>query len=182
VNELGPTLETPRLILRPPSAQDFEPFAAFAADPRVATFLGGVQARSTAWRGFTTIVGAWIVNGHSMFSIIEKASGRWIGRGGPWVPEGWPGTEVGWGLVADVWGQGYATEAATAAIDWAFDALRWTEVVHCIDPANAPSIAVATRLGSSLLRSGVVAPAPIVATWDIYGQTRAQWRERRGAR
>ena len=114
-----------------------------------------------------------------MFSIIEKASGRWIGRGGPWAPEGWPGTEVGWGIVADAQRHGYATEAATAAIDWAFDHLGWTEVIHCIDAANAASIAVAKRLGSSLLQVGVAATAPIVGTWDVYGQTREQWRARR---
>jgi RimJ/RimL family protein N-acetyltransferase len=182
VTTLGPTLETARLILRPPSAADFDAFAAFAADPRTAQYLGGVQVRSVAWRAFTTIAGAWVIDGYSMFSIIEKASGRWIGRGGPWMPEGWPGTEVGWGLVVDAQGQGYATEAATAAIDWAFDALGWSEVIHCIDPANTASIAVAKRLGSSLMKSGVAAPAPIIATWDLYGQTRAEWRARRAAR
>ena len=36
-----------------------------------------------------------------MFSVIEKDSGRWIGRIGPWQPEGWPGTEVGWSLVTN---------------------------------------------------------------------------------
>ena len=72
-----------------------------------------------------------------MFSVIEKASGRWVGRLGPWQPEGWPGTEVGWGLARDAWGKGYATEGAAAAIDWAFDALGWDDVIHCIDPGNA---------------------------------------------
>jgi RimJ/RimL family protein N-acetyltransferase len=124
------------------------------------------------------------MGGERAFDVFDRREGeRALDRSRrPWVPEGWPGTEVGWGLIADAQGQGYATEAATAAIDWAFDQRGWTEVVHCIDPHNAPSIAVATRLGSSLLRRGVVAPAPIVATWDIYGQTREQWRERRRAR
>ncbi len=49
MSQIGPTLETPRLILRPPEAADFEPWAAFAADPVAARFLGG---RSLArWRG-----------------------------------------------------------------------------------------------------------------------------------
>jgi RimJ/RimL family protein N-acetyltransferase len=100
-------------------------------------------------------------------------------RGGPWKPDGWPGTEVGWGIARWAQRRGYANEAATAAIDWAFDALGWSEVIHCIDPLNAASVATAKRLGSDVLRRGVVAPAPLLATWDVYGQTREQWRARK---
>jgi RimJ/RimL family protein N-acetyltransferase len=106
----GPVLETERLILRPPLAEDFEPWAAFAADEEAARFLGGAQGRSGAWRALCTMAGAWTIRGFSMFSVIEKASGRWVGRLGPWQPEEWPGTEVGWGIVRDAWGRGYATE------------------------------------------------------------------------
>jgi RimJ/RimL family protein N-acetyltransferase len=179
---LGPTLETARLILRPPTLADFEAFAAFSADPRTAQFLGGTQPRSSAWRALATIVGAWSLNGYAMFSYIEKSTGRWVGRGGPWQPDGWPGTEVGWGVVVDAQRKGYAREASIAAIDWAFDHLGWTEVIHCIDPRNAPSIAVARSLGSTLLRTNVEAPAPLAATWDIYGQTREHWLARRRER
>jgi RimJ/RimL family protein N-acetyltransferase len=178
---LGPTLETERLILRPPAAEDFEPYCAFMALD-VTRFIGGPQPRSAAWRSLATIAGGWIVNGHSMFSFIEKATGRWVGRGGPWTPDGWPGTEVGWAVIPEAQRRGYAKEASTAAIDWAFEALGWREVIHCIDPANEASIGVARSLGSGLLRTGVAAPAPIVdVTWDIYGQTREAWLARRGA-
>ncbi len=172
-------IETPRLILRPPTRDDFEAFATFMADERTGKYLGGLQPRAATWRQFATIVGAWSLNGFSMFSIVEKATGRWIGRAGPWMPEGWPGTEVGWGIVASAHRNGYAKEAATASIDWAFDTLGWTEVIHCIVPENTASIATARSLGSSLLRTGIMAPPPIDIRWDIYGQTREQWRARR---
>jgi RimJ/RimL family protein N-acetyltransferase len=175
----GPTLETQRLILRPPTAEDFEPFALFMANPATAHFIGGAMVRSVAWRSLCAIAGGWVLQGFSMFSWIEKDSGRWIGRGGPWFPAEWPGPEVGWGVIAEAQGKGYAQEAAAAAIDWAFDALGWTEVIHCIDAANAPSIGVATALGSTVQRRAVAAPAPLVATWDVYGQSRASWRTRR---
>lgn len=83
--------------------------------------------RSLAWRAFMTMAGAWYLQGFAMFSVIEKATGRWIGRLGPWYPEGWPGTEIGWALVRDSWGRGYATEGAAAAMDWAFSTLGWKE-------------------------------------------------------
>ena len=116
-----------------------------------------------------------------MFSVIEKATGRWVGRLGPWQPEGWPGTEVGWGLARDAWGKGYATEGATAAMDYAFDVLGWTEVIHTIEPANTASQAVALRLGSTLLRQARM-PAPFQdLVLDVWGQTREQWLARRAA-
>lgn len=178
MSNLGPTLETERLILRPPIAADFEPWAAFVADEEAGRFLGGAQPRSVAWRGMCAMTGAWTVAGFSMFSVVEKASGDWVGRLGPWSPEGWPGTEVGWGVAREHWGKGYAPEGATAAIDWAFDHLGWTEVIHCIDPGNVNSQNVARRLGSTILRHAVL-PAPLNDSVDVWGQTREQWRARR---
>lgn len=174
---LGPTLETERLILRPPTAEDLEPYCAYMAHEST-RFIGGPQLRPVAWRGLASIMGGWSLAGYSMFSWIEKDTGRWIGRGGPWAPDGWPGTEVGWGVIPEATRKGYAREAATAAIDWAFDNLGWTDVIHCIDPKNDASIAVARSLGSDLVRANVPAPAPFDVTWDLYGQTRDQWRAR----
>ena len=141
-------------------------------------FLGGVQDRSMAWRAMMTMAGSWAIHGFGMFSVIEKASGRWIGRLGPWSPEGWPGTEVGWGLSRSAWGQGFATEGAAAAIDWAFDHLGWSEVIHCIDPENRASQDVARRLGSANRGRGRL-PGPLAEhSIDIWGQSREAWRGR----
>jgi RimJ/RimL family protein N-acetyltransferase len=175
----GPVLQTERLTLRPTLAEDFEPWAAFMADAEAARFIGGVQARSAAWRGLCTMAGAWALYGYAMFSVIETSSGRWIGRVGPWKPDGWPGTEVGWGLAREAWGKGYATESATAAIDWAFERLGWTDVIHCIDPENAPSQAVARRLGSRNLGVGALPEPYETAPIELWGQSRQDWRARR---
>ena len=117
-------------------------------------------------------------NGFAMFSVVEKSSGRWVGRLGPWMPDGWPGTEVGWAIVRDCWGKGYATEGAIAATDWAFDNLGWTDVIHSIDPANIASQQVARKLGSRNRGRGSL-PAPFQDTViDIWGQSREEWRAR----
>lgn len=173
-------IETERLILRPPIAEDFEPWAASMADQEGARFIGGVQPRALAWRGFLAMVGAWYIQGFSMFSVIEKTTGRWIGRLGPWQPEGWPGTEVGWAIARDCWGKGYATEGSIAAVDWAFDRLGWDEVIHTIHPENLASQALAKRLGSRNRGPGQL-PAPHeTAPVEIWGQSRQEWRARRG--
>ena len=179
---IGPTLETARLILRPPIQEDFDGYAQMAAEEETMRFLGGVGSRDAAWRMMSTLTGAWVLLGYSMFSVIEKESGRWIGRLGPWRPGGetggWPGAEVGWGLVKSAQGKGLAYEGAEAAMDWAFNHLGWDEVIHCIDPNNTPSIALAERLGSHNLRKGKL-PPPIDVEIDIYGQSKQDWRTRR---
>ncbi len=174
---IGPTLETDRLILRPPSPDDFDAWAAFAADEEANRYLGGAQPREIAWRTMCVMTGAWVVRGYSMFSVIEKETGLWVGRLGPWRPEGWPGTEVGWGVIRERWGRGYAVEGAAAAIDWAFGHLGWTEVIHTIDPGNTNSQNVARKLGSSILRHAVL-PPPLNDSVDVWGQSREQWRAR----
>lgn len=150
------------------------------ADEVATRYLGGSQPRAVAWRGFLSMAGAWSIQGFGMFSVIEKASGQWVGRLGPWLPEGWPGPEVGWGIARSAWGKGYATEGAIAAMDFAFERLGWTEAIHSIDADNTASQGVARRLGSTLRGPGKL-PAPFEdEPVEIWGQTRQQWRARRG--
>lgn len=173
-----PILETPRLILRPPRREDFDAWAEWKTDAEANRFIGGAVPRAAAWRDLLVMAGAWSIQGFAMFSVIEKESGRWVGRLGPWMPEGWPGPEIGWAVIREVWGKGYASEGATAAIDWAFDTLGWTEVIHSIAPENADSQALAKRLGSTFRGPGTL-PAPFEhIPVEIWGQTREEWRAR----
>lgn len=135
-----PHLETDRLILRIPTLDDLGRWAEMMADADAARFIGGVSAKPVVWRMIMQMNGAWAVTGVSMFSVLEKSTGRWLGRVGPWQPYGWPGTEVGWGLHPGAWGKRYAVEAATATMDYAFDVLGWTNVVHCINSENRRTI------------------------------------------
>ena len=178
---LGPTLETERLILRVPQAQDFDGYAELNEDVEAMRFIGGHMPRAASWRKFLVMPGAWVIQGFAMFSVIEKASGQWLGQMGPWQPEGWPGTEVGWAFKRSAWGQGFASESAVAAIDWAFAELGWSEVIHSIAPDNLASQALARRLGASNRGPGIL-PAPFAeARIDIWAQTRQQWQARRAS-
>jgi RimJ/RimL family protein N-acetyltransferase len=174
-------LETPRLVLRPPEAEDFEAWAAMMADEEAARFIGGKQSRAEAWRSICTMAGAWSIRGFSVFSVIEREGGRWIGRIGPWQPEGWPGTEVGWALAREAWGKGYAFEAAVTAMAWVFETLGWTEVIHCIAPENLRSVRLAERLGSRWQRRALL-PAPRNVWVEIYGQSREEWQRQQTTR
>lgn len=177
----GPLLVTDRLILRPPAAQDFDAFAIMCAEDDTMRFLGGPCERSVAWRSFTSIVGAWQIEGCSMFSVIERSSGAWVGRIGPWKPDGWPAPEIGYGLSRQFAGRGYAYEAAVAACNFAVEFLGWDQLTHTIDPENAPSIALAQKLGAR--NTGPTRlPAPFEQSRvDLWSQSAANWKQRRSA-
>jgi RimJ/RimL family protein N-acetyltransferase len=176
---MDPIIETQRLILRRPIQADLDAWAAFAADETVMRYIGGVQSRHLAWRAMAATAGSWVLLGFGMFSVIERATGKWIGRLGPLQPAEWPGPEIGWALAREAQGRGYAYEGAAAAIDFAVDILGWTEFIHCIDEDNLPSAALATKLGSTNQGPGQL-PAPYHEDRvNIWGQTAAQWKQRR---
>jgi RimJ/RimL family protein N-acetyltransferase len=172
---LGPTLETERLLLRVPVQADFERYAEMLASEDAARFIGGTLLRAPAWRKFLQMPGAWAVQGFAMFSVVEKASGRWLGQMGPWRPEGWPGNELGYAFHPDAWRQGFAIEAGLAARDWAFETLGWDDAIHCIAPGNVASQKVAQRLGSRNRGPGRLPPPFEDVPIEIWGQTRADW-------
>ena len=172
-------IETPRLLLRPPRLEDLDGWTEMGSDEETTRFIGGLAPRPVAWRQLMMMIGAWQANGFAMFSVIEKSTGRWVGRLGPWQPEGWPGTEVGWSIMRDCWGRGYAVEGSSAAMDWAVDTLGWKDVIHSIDPRNVASQRVAEKLGSHNRGRGQL-PAPFdESEVDLWGQTAAEWRARR---
>jgi len=175
-------IETPRLILRPPRADDLDAWSALMQDEQAARFIGGVAPRAICWRQLMTMIGAWHAHGFAMFSVVEKATGRWVGRLGPWCPEGWPGTEVGWAIARESWGKGYAPEGAIAATDWAFDHLGWSNVVHSIAPDNFASIRVAEKLGSRNLGPTKLPPPFEASVVDLWGQSRDEWLSNRHRR
>jgi RimJ/RimL family protein N-acetyltransferase len=172
-------IETERLLLRLPTLDDLGRWTEMMADPVASRYIGGVVPPAIAWRILMQVRGAWALTGTSMFSVIEKKSRLWVGRVGPWRPPGWPGDEVGWGLHPDAWGKGFALEAAIASIDYAFDELGWGSVVHCINPENRPSQALARKLGSRILRQDTMVASFGTEIVDVWGQDRSEWRTNR---
>ncbi len=169
-------LETSRLVLRQPVESDLDGWAAFDNDARATKFFGGPKSRADAWEMLASAAGMWALRDCGLFSVLEKGSGRWIGRVGPWKPEG-ATAEVGWAILPSEWGKGYAHEAASAAIDWVIDHLAWTQINHCIDADNGASIRLAEKLGSRWLRSELDAHGKPT---QVYGQTSESWIAGRG--
>jgi RimJ/RimL family protein N-acetyltransferase len=157
-----PTLRTERLVLRPFREEDLDPWATIVADPEIARYIGGVRSREEAWRTIATYLGHWMLRGYGQWAVERRLDGRFIGRAGLWFPEGWPELEVGWTLDRAVWGEGFATEAGRAAIDWGFAELGLSRIASVIAPDNARSRAVAVRLGMDLDREVELEGRPAV--------------------
>ena len=166
-------LETERLILRPVDPdRDFEPWAKAMADANTVRYLGTKPMnRAESWRSMAVVIGHWAIRGYGFFSLQHRETGEWVGRVGPWYPEGWPAPEVGWTISPDHLGRGYATEAALASLRYAFDTLGWKQVIHVIMEGNEASMAVARKIGSTLVREQQGVPGVTDQKVFIYGQT-----------
>ena len=151
-----PILTTARLTLAGPDPADLPALAEMWADPRVYAMISDhALTREEVWYRVLRYIGHWQVVGYGTWTLRETASGRLAGAVGlmdsrrATTPsfEGTP--EVGWTLAPWAHGQGFAREALEAALAWA-DARGIARTVCIIDPANAPSLRLAARVGYTL--------------------------------
>lgn len=150
----APMIETSRLRLRPHSVADFEACAAMWSDPDVTRYIGGrPQTGEEVWARMMRYAGMWSLLGMGFWAVEKSASGEFIGEVGvmdarrdmspPFRNE----PEIGWSLRPQEQGQGFATEAVTAAIQWAELKLDPPVLVCIISPENEPSLRLAAKLG-----------------------------------
>jgi RimJ/RimL family protein N-acetyltransferase len=157
----APRLQTARLLLREWRPEDVDAHAAMSADAEVMRYLGGVLGREQSWRQLATHAGHWTLRGYGNWAVERRSDGAFLGRVGLWNPEGWPGLELGWKLARHAWGQGYATEAGRAAMEWTWSVLRAPRLIALVHPENVSSLRVAERLGLRLLREDTFAGGPV---------------------
>jgi RimJ/RimL family protein N-acetyltransferase len=155
-----PELSTPRLVLRPITLADAPALAGIYADPEVVRFLTPLDAAGTEAQ-VAMFVAEWQERGYGIMAVLDRETGRFLGRSGLHYWPRFDEIEAGWVLHRDTWGNGYATEAGAATLRWAFEDLGLDLVTAIVARANAASIAVTRRLGMSPLRDDVVNDCPV---------------------
>jgi RimJ/RimL family protein N-acetyltransferase len=145
-------IETGRLILRDWSEADIEPFLRHTNTPAVMRWLGGVRSEADQRESIGRIMRWQSERGFTFWAIERKADGEMLGFCGIKIADT-PGSpiegmhEIGWRLREDCWGRGYAREAATASLDFAFAALGALRVVAITFAPNEASWGLMERLG-----------------------------------
>lgn len=148
MNELVPMLETTRLRLRGWELEDFEPLADFLADDDANRYRGGEVDRGGAWDLFEGFAGGWMLRGYGIFAVEDLETGDLVGWAGLWHPHNLDEPELCWSVFPQFAGQGFAPEAAGAALVW------WTQMegqaapFSFMHPDNRASQRVAEKLGA----------------------------------
>lgn len=146
-------IRTDRLLLRRWRDEDRAPFAVMGADPEVMRYFPALLTRAESDALAARADASFDTRGYGLWALEHRASGAFLGFTGlaP-MPAGVPGAggvEVGWRLAREAWGQGYATEAASAAVAFAFNDLQLDEINSITAVINTPSRAVMVRIGMS---------------------------------
>ncbi|MEZ5930681.1 MAG: GNAT family N-acetyltransferase [Alphaproteobacteria bacterium] len=155
-----PVIETERLRLRAWHESDFSGYCAHRSCDKRQAFVGGAVSAERAWDEFCAMIGFWSLRGYGTFAVAARRSGEALGYAGLWHPPDIDEPELCWSLFPGAEGRGYATEAAAAARDWAYEALGLPPLMSFIHPDNAPSQAVAARLGAVFERRTTLRGAP----------------------
>src|SRR5512132_984107 len=175
-------LTTPRLVLRTFRREDLPRYASLNADPEVARWLGGPLSREDS-----DDIAAWAnelfaAEGIGLLAVERRTDGAFLGMCGLHHQMSYPDeVEVGWRLAHEHWGHGYATEAATAWLDYGFDVLGLPRIISVTDEPNVRSLAVMRRLGLTFLENDRITDNGETFDAVVYVITADDWRGRRAA-
>jgi RimJ/RimL family protein N-acetyltransferase len=155
-------IDTERLVLRRWDVdRDLDAYAAICADPEVMRYIGdgGVATRDECAERLAQFETTWREHGFGLFALERRDTGELIGNTGlavpDFLPEILPAVEIGWRLGRAHWRQGFATEAARAALAFAWDPVGLDRVVSIHAVGNDPSGNVMQKIGMHLDRKTV---------------------------
>ena len=144
-------LETERLLLRTFQEDDVESMVAINQDKKVMQFFPSVPNEEDTIAFIDKVIAHQEQHGFSLYATEIKQTGEMIGFVGLFTAtfeaHFTPVVEIGWRLSSKHWNQGYATEAAKAALDYAFNERELDEVVSFTSVLNKPSIRIMQKIG-----------------------------------
>ncbi|WP_112381834.1 GNAT family N-acetyltransferase [Sphingomonas carotinifaciens] len=167
----APTLHTDRLTLTAHHPDDLDALAAMWSEPAVYAMIGGQpRSREEVWLRLLRSIGQWQAFGYGSWVVRERGGGPPIGDIGLLearraIDPPLDAPELGWALAPAVHGRGFAGEALAAILAWAdghgADGRGIARTCCIIDPANAPSLRLAARLGYRPARDALYAGHPV---------------------
>ena len=176
-----PTLHTARLLLRPFTEADTDAIFALHGSRRVLRYWDAPpwSERAQAERFITTCERMEKEGSGARLAIERAADGVFIGWCGlvKWNPD-YRSATMGYCLDDAAWGQGFATEATGALLQWALDTLHLIRVQAETDTRNTASSRVLEKLGfvrEGTLRENCIVNGEVSDSW-VYGLLRRQWR------
>ena len=144
-------IKTERLLLRQWKEDDFEIFADINADVDVMEFYPDIQSSEESLKMAQTFQHLILQKGWGFWAVETLCDNSFIGFVGLHEPAYdlpvTPCVEVGWRLSKESWGKGYATEAAKAALNFAFNELKLAHVYSFTSVINLRSISVMEKIG-----------------------------------
>ncbi|HEU5280471.1 MAG TPA: GNAT family N-acetyltransferase [Gammaproteobacteria bacterium] len=155
---MNPTiiLTTERLILRTWKASDAPMMTAISADPLVMEHFPSTSTPVETQALINRINQHHEAFGYALYAVETKSSHEFIGFVGlmrptftipHFKPKHLPIVEIGWRLSSKHWGQGFATEAATAVLNYAFTQLNLHEIISFTASTNVKSQRVMEKIG-----------------------------------
>jgi RimJ/RimL family protein N-acetyltransferase len=163
-------LETDRLLLREFDEDDAAAFYVMGSDPAIIRYTGdpggGLKSVEHALEILRSHpLADYRKHGFGRWACVLKESGKVIGFAGLKHLDDLGEVDVGYRLLPAHWGQGLATEASRAAVDYGFTHLRLGRIIGLVDPQNAASVRVLEKLGMTF-----------VAVVEFRGQTAARYQ------
>lgn len=149
-------IETPRLILREWRESDFQPFYQMNSDERTMEFFLKPLTEEESLTFYRRIQEEFAIRGYGLYAVERKDNHEFIGFTGfhrfVYDVDFAPGVEIGWRLRPEAWGNGFATEAATACLEYAKRELDFKEVFSFTSLPNKRSERVMQKIGLKFVK------------------------------
>lgn len=152
-------METERLILRPPVADDLDAFAKMRSDSETLKYIPiDPSTRGQSWGGLMRSAGCWALTGYGQWMVLDKSSDKFLGHVGfldamrDLGPDFDAHREAGWVFTLEASGKGFATKAMLAALGWMDGKAFGNNTVCIISADHSASMRVAQKCGYTLLR------------------------------
>jgi ribosomal-protein-alanine N-acetyltransferase len=173
------SLTTERLLLSRLRADEFDEYLAFYLDKQATATLGGVKNADWVRQWLDRQLQHWEQHGFGWWTMRDRATGAFVGRGGLRYAtiEGQDEVELGYGQFPQFWGQGLAAEMSREALHLGFDVLGLDSIVSFTLPTNLRSRRVMEKVGLRFEGDTVWADLPHV----LYRLNRNDFQSTRSA-